>query len=139
MDLKNERLERVGEAKTSEDGFSIKRFLSHILNLNNPHRTTPQQLGLNIPRCNIIPIGDIDGVNNTFEIPEPFKLNSVKLYKGGIRLTPITHYIELNNFIIFLVAPTGGSTLLCDYEIQQGQEIYQPENTYALYLSIGSS
>lgn len=62
---------------------------------------------------NEVPQGVIDGVNKTFRLKNtPNPSTSVKLYKGGVR---ITAFSVNGNLIVYQTAPAIGQTHICDY------------------------
>jgi len=64
---------------------------------------------------NEVPSGTIDGANVTFTLANTPTTGTVQLFKNGLLLIPTTDYSVSGNTITFVVAPPGGSTLLCHY------------------------
>lgn len=65
-------------------------------------------------------VGNRDGVNSVFILPESYKVGSLRVYLNGLRLqkhsdTTPYDYGELNNQIVFTIPPQNGDLILIDY------------------------
>jgi len=64
---------------------------------------------------NIIPTGDIDGVNMTFVVPDPYYSGTMMVYLRGLRQIPGTDFTETANGFIMAEPPETDDVLICDY------------------------
>lgn len=61
------------------------------------------------------PSGLVNDVNVTFTIANTPEAGSVKIYWNGIRIKEVEDYTISGDTITFLVAPSTGDIILCDY------------------------
>jgi hypothetical protein len=72
-------------------------------------------------KCNEIPYGTINGINNSFTLQNIPNFNSVKLFKNGLYMIPNSasgssyDYSISGSTIIYLNAPSSGSNHICNY------------------------
>lgn len=71
---------------------------------------------------NVTPSGAIDGSNVTFTVPHTFIINSLKVYKNGVRLKSGAgnDYVETTGGFTMAVAPATGTRVLVDYMVSAG-------------------
>lgn len=70
---------------------------------------------LNLIIENEVPTGSVNDVNTNFTLANTPIAGSVKVFLNGLRMKPTTDYTVSGTTITFLIAPTTGDTILCDY------------------------
>jgi hypothetical protein len=99
-DIKNNRLENVGDARFEKDGVNLKT----LKKFSHTHVD------------NEVPTGIIDSSNDAFFTAFPYLSKSTKLYRNGIRQVLNVQYVESGgNLLELLPAPSPGETLIVDY------------------------
>jgi len=67
---------------------------------------------------NVVPVGDINGVNVLFSFTMPFIAGSVMVYLNGLRQARDEDFVEVGRTQIqFMQAPMSGDIIVCDYRI----------------------
>lgn len=61
------------------------------------------------------PTGDIDDVNDEFELANTPISGSVHVYLNGLRMKVTDDYTISGTTITFVTPPASGDTILCDY------------------------
>lgn len=93
---------------------------------------TAQQLVYN----NASPVGTKNGTNRIFTLEtSPNPIESLKLYKNGLRLLLNTDYVLSANTITYQVAPISSDVLLADYEAASVTSIELLPNLVTTVLS----